>query len=64
MWTDDDRALSLAYEAIFEADQFFVSRVTVILDAEGAALVRYDEGTGSGGHPGEVLEDCTLLFGS
>jgi len=38
--------------------------VTVILDAEGTLLLEYRQGTGSSGHPEEVLEDCQALFGS
>ena len=37
-------------------------RVTVILDAKGTLLLEYRSGTGSSGHPQDVLEDCQALF--
>lgn len=64
MWTDDDRTLATTYEAVEDEVQFFVNRVTVVLDAQGRLRLRYVEGTGAQTHPGAVLEDCALLFGS
>lgn len=62
LWTDDERALALAYGAADSASQAFADRVTVILDERGALVLVY-ESVGVGIHPRYVLEDCQILFG-
>jgi peroxiredoxin len=61
IWTDSDRTLATTYGAWEEGD-WSVGRVTVVLGHGGDLLVRYDNNTGQGTHPSEVLEDCRLLF--
>ncbi len=63
VWTDANEELADYYGA--EAGLLGVpQRVTVILDAEGTLVLEYRQGTGSNGHPQDVLEDCQLLFGN
>lgn len=65
LWTDDDdRTLALTYGAAASASQRYPARITVVLDAEGVLVLEYLEDINVGAHPGQVLEDCTLLFGS
>ena len=62
VWTDSNEQLANYYGA--EASLLGVpQRVTVILDAKGTLLLEYRQGTGSNGHPQDVLEDCQALFG-
>ncbi len=62
LWTDDSRALAMAYGAAASSSTAYASRVTVLLDAEGELLLTYAV-SAIGTHPSEVLEDCGLLFG-
>jgi peroxiredoxin len=63
VWTDDDRALSVAYGAASSASAFFPDRVTVLLDANGDLLLEYTT-VNIDVHPQQVLDDCALLFDS
>ena len=61
VWSDTNHQLAEHYDA--EGGLLPVpQRVTVILDAKGALLLEYRSGTGSSGHPQDVLEDCQALF--
>jgi peroxiredoxin len=62
VWTDESRALALAYGAVSSASASFPARLTVILDADGNQLLEYQV-TSVGTHPGQVLADCEVLFG-
>lgn len=63
LWSDLERELALVYGAADSADQARADRRTVLLDAQGAAILRYSPGLSVGAHPQEVLEDCQALFG-
>ncbi len=60
VWTDTDRTLAKTLGA--DGLMPFPKRVSVILDADGQAVVRYPE-VAVGTHPGDVLEDARALFG-
>ena len=62
LWTDQGRELALAFGAATSVDQANASRVTLLLDAEGKAVMRYAPGAGLGTHPGDVLDDAKVLF--
>ena len=59
VWTDLDKTLALHLGAA-EADSARPRRITVVLDAEGRVLKRYDD-VAVGAHPEEVLEDIRGL---
>jgi len=61
LWTDDDKALALHYGAVGSKLGPIPGRITVILDATGAQVLRYDD-VDVGTHPADVLEDCKRLF--
>jgi peroxiredoxin len=65
VWSDTDRTLAEYYDDGLSEGALAPRRVTFLLDAEGNLLLEYPPSmTGDvGGHPGEVLEDCTMLFG-
>jgi peroxiredoxin len=63
VWTDDARTLATAYGASPDADDGYPKRITVILDASGAEVLRYDS-VSVRTHPEDVLADCKILFGS
>jgi peroxiredoxin len=63
LWSDLGRELALHYEAASSESQNNADRRTVVLDAQGRQLLRYDPGLNFGAHPAEVLEDCQTLFG-
>ncbi len=63
LWSDEDKALALHYGAVSTKLSPVPGRVTVVLDAQGALVLRYDS-VDVGTHPGDVLEDCKALFGS
>ena len=63
LWSDGDRTLALTYGAATTPDQAIALRKTVVLDADGNLCLRYDS-VGPSTHPGEVLDDLTLLFGA
>ena len=52
------------YGAADSPDQFFASRVTVILDGQGQWVLRYgsDQITSLYGHAQDVLDDLALLL--
>ncbi len=62
LWTDDDRQLSIAYDAGDE-DAWFPDRETFLLNREGELLLQYLDDVDTATSPYEVLDDCTLLFG-
>lgn len=62
LWSDRNRELALHYGAASSPRAFAPSRITVLLDASGALLLRYDK-VDVGTHPGDVLEDCRALLG-
>ncbi len=63
LWSDEDKDLALHYGAVSTRLSPVPGRITVILDAEGTQVLRYDS-VDVGAHPAEVLEDCERLFGS
>lgn len=63
LWTDDDGTLGVTYGALSSASDGSVDRVTMLLDEKGELLLEYTGGISVGAHPGEVLEDCEILFG-
>ena len=63
LWSDDARDLALYYGAATSRKAFAPSRITVLLDARGDLLLRYDD-VSVGTHPADVLEDCRVLFGT
>ena len=62
IWTDQDKALALAYGAVTSSGASFPNRVTRLLDAEGVLALEYDV-SNIGTHPADVLADCRVLFG-
>ena len=62
VWTDDDQALSLYYDAA-ESGDWFPSRVTKLLDSNGTLILEYVDSVNVGTHPGQVLQDCEAIFG-
>lgn len=62
VWTDSDSTLALAFGAVDSASARFPDRLTVVIDADGTQLLEY-EVRSIGTHPGQVLEDCEVLFG-
>jgi len=63
LWTDVYKTLGLTYGALTTAQDNSLSRVTMLLDEEGTLILEYTESINVGTHPGQVLEDCLLLFG-
>ncbi len=63
LWSDEARDLAVHYGAATSRKAFAPSRITVLLDASGALLLRYDD-VNVGTHPADVLEDCRALFGA
>lgn len=63
VWTDDDRALGVTYQALTDVEDASVRRITVVLDAEGDLALEYLSDISVGTHPGQVLADVQLLFG-
>ena len=62
LWSDEDKALALHYGAANSKLSMVPSRITVVLDAQGTVVLRYDD-VSVGTHPGDVLDDCKALFG-
>ncbi len=62
LWRDTDKALALHYGAVSTRFAPVPGRVTVVLDAQGALALVYDD-VDVGTHPADVLEDCRVLFG-
>lgn len=61
LWTDDSRALALTYGAAATESQPYAQRVTVLLDASGDLVLKYNVGADIATHPGQVLEDIETL---
>ena len=61
LWTDDDRTLSVTYNAAEDVDAWVPDRVTVVLNEAGDLILMYPE-VNTGTHPGQVLDDLTLLL--
>ena len=62
LWTDRDRTLALAYGASSSRSALAPSRITVLLDAEGDLVQRWDK-VDVGTHPEEVLDAARARFG-
>ena len=60
---DTNKTLAIHYGSVDGKLSLVPGRVTVVLDADGDLILEYLEGTGAGGHPQEVLEDCQAIFG-
>lgn len=63
LWTDDDAVLGVTYGALTGERDSSVSRVTMLLDADGDLVLVYVDTLDVGTHPAKVLDDCTALFG-
>lgn len=63
IWSDDDKTLALYYGAADSASDWFPSRVTMLLDANGTLILEYVSNVNTGTHPAQVLEDCEAIFG-
>jgi peroxiredoxin len=63
LWSDDDRTLGVTYGALSNSRDNSVARVTMLLDADGTLILEYTSSIVVGTHPGQVLEDCQVLFG-
>ncbi len=63
LWSDEDKALALHYGAVSGKLSPMPSRITVVLDAQGQQVLRYDD-VSVGTHPADVLADCKALFGA
>ena len=63
LWTDEDKTLGVTYGALSSASDSSVKRVTMLLDEKGELLLEYTDSIDVGTHPGDVLEDCEILFG-
>jgi peroxiredoxin len=63
LWTDDDKTLGITYGALSGASDTSVRRVTMLIDEKGELLLEYTDAIDVGTHPGDVLEDCEILFG-
>jgi peroxiredoxin len=59
VWSDKDRTLSQTYGAA--GARPFPARVTVVLDAQGALLLKYDS-VDVGTHPQDVLDDLRAVL--
>jgi peroxiredoxin len=64
VWNDTNKTLAVYYGSVKSGLALIPGRVTMILDEEGKLILEYREGTGAGGHPQQVLEDCQEIFGS
>ena len=63
VWSDDDKTLALYYGAAESSSDWFPSRVTKLLDANGTLILEYVDSVNVGTHPAQVLEDCQAIFG-
>ncbi len=63
LWTDDDAVLGVTYGALTGERDSSVTRVTMLLDADGALVLEYVDSIEVGTHPAKVLDDCRALFG-
>ena len=63
LWTDEDKTLGVTYGALSSTSASSVKRVTMLLDEKGELLLEYTDSIDVGTHPGDVLEDCEILFG-
>jgi peroxiredoxin len=62
LWTDEDKTLGVTYGALDGERDTSVSRITVVLDADGVLALEYLDDIVVGTHPEQVLEDCEALF--
>lgn len=62
LWEDQDKDLAIHYGAASQSS-FFPSRISFLLDRSGEVLLEYTKDISVGTHPGQVLQDCKLLFG-
>jgi peroxiredoxin len=63
LWSDDDGTLGVTYGALRHADDPFETRYTMLLDDDGDLLLEYTDNVVVGTHPGQVLDDCEIIFG-
>lgn len=63
LWSDTDRVLATAYDAVSPFDDDAPLRHAYILDADGNAVVWHEGGVSIGADPAGVLGDCASLFG-
>ena len=63
LWTDEETTLAVYYGAAESEDDWFVSRVTKLLDGQGTLILEYVDNVNVGTHPAQVLEDCESIFG-
>ena len=63
IWSDDDKTLAVYYGAADSTSDWFPSRVTMLLDANGTLILEYVDSVNVGTHPAKVLEDCQAIFG-
>ncbi len=63
IWSDDDKTLAVYYGAAYSTSDWFPSRVTMLLDANGTLILEYVDSVNVGTHPAKVLEDCQAIFG-
>lgn len=62
LWSELERELGLYYGAASSEEQAMAARITVVLDADGCLLARYDQ-VNALTHPDEVLADLPGLLG-
>ena len=63
LWTDSDRALSLALGTIENALEEAPDRDSFVIDPQGRAILAYRGAVSLGADPADVLADCQLLYG-
>jgi peroxiredoxin len=63
LWSDVDRVIASAYDAVAPWDPDAPLRHAYILGTDGRARVKHEGGVSLGADPGGVLSDCQLLFG-
>ena len=63
IWSDEDKTLALYYGAAESESDWFPSRVTKLLDADGTLILEYVSNVSVGTHPAKVLADCQAIFG-
>ena len=63
LWSDPDRVIATAYDAVAPWDDEAPLRHAYILDAAGLAVVFHEGGVSLGADPAGVLADCETLFG-
>lgn len=62
LFSDTDRVLAIFAGAAKKKTNRTARRITVVLDADGTLVLRYDGIVNVLGHPQAVLDDCKALF--